>query len=701
MTQMEHITGTLAKAGDRFAIDLLGIPSLLLMERASRFVADEVLEHHRDRRTLVLCGTGNNGADGICIARMLREGGMEPEVLVCGDLTRASWEFLRQLSDYRAMGGAVRFDDAALPEADLIVDAAFGIGLNRPLTGPWRELLARADGMQAHRIAVDVPSGISADTGEAMGPVLRADLTLTFGKNKTGLVSGDGKTAAGEVRVCDIGIPDAVYRLLQASSGDAASAQVSVQESAKDAVQNAELQHCLRELVDWVLLNLDRPSEFFYRLQRSGKLGQWFPVLSALEDVPQARFYHPEKDAFVHTMMVLDKAAEESRNHAALAGNRSRRLRFLYAALLHDLGKAVSTAYDEEKQDYRAVGHEKTGAELAEGLLRRIGADEDLIAWVTNLVLLHMVPHQLYKEKPNDKAFQRLFRRSVCPEDLILLAYCDAAGTGSGEAGADAGKNPGDANQAAQGEAAQDQLARDQEAQDQAAKHWQIMNLKKAEENRRYATGCLLRTRIQTENDRLRKQLSFILAADQEKNIFRQTRLSDGCRKENDSEHAWHLALMAMLLSEYSAEPVDLLKVIMMVLIHDVVEIDAGDTYAYDYEALKTAPMREKQAAEHLYGLLPADQGQYLKGIWEEFEAFETPEAKLAHTLDNLQPLMLTDAEGGTAWMEHGAADANIYRRNSRTGETAPEIWAYMKSVVERNVAEGRLQHEEEAKRKE
>ena len=211
----------------------------------------------------------------------------------------------------------------------------------------------------------------------------------------------------------------------------------------------------------------------------------------------------------------------------------------------------------------------------------------------------------------------------------------------------------------------------------------------------------LLRMRIRTENDRLRRQLSFILAADQEKNIFRQTRLSDGCRKENDSEHAWHLALMAMLLSEYSSEPVDLLKVIMMVLIHDVVEIDAGDTYAYDYEALKTAPMREKQAAEHLYGLLPADQGRYLKGIWEEFEAFETPEAKLAHTLDNLQPLMLTDAEGGTAWMEHGAADANIYRRNSRTGETAPEIWAYMKSVVERNVAEGRLQHEEEAKRKE
>ena len=691
MTQMEHITGTLAKAGDRFAIDLLGIPSLLLMERASRFVADEVLEHHRDRRTLVLCGTGNNGADGICIARMLREGGMEPEVLVCGDLTRASWEFLRQLSDYRAMGGGVRFDDTALPEAELIVDAAFGIGLNRPLTGPWRELLARADERKAYRIAVDVPSGISADTGEAMGPVLRADLTLTFGKNKTGLVSGAGKAAAGEVRVCDIGIPDTVYRLLQASSGDAASAQVSVQESAKDAVQNAELQHCLRELLDWAFLNLEIPSEFFYRLQRAGKLEQWFPELSALEDVHQARVYHPEKDAFVHTMMVLDKAAEESRNHAALAGDRSRRLRFLYAALLHDLGKAVSTAYDEEKQDYRAVGHEKTGAELAEGLLRRIGADEDLIAWVTNLVLLHMVPHQLYKEKPNDKAFQKLFRRSVCPEDLILLAYCDAAGTGSTEAEGDADKNQGDAKQAAQ----------DQEAQNQAAKHWRARNLKKAEENRRYATGCLLRMRIRTENDRLRKQLSFILAADQEKNIFRQTRLSDGCRKENDSEHAWHLALMAMLLSEYSAEPVDLLKVIMMVLIHDVVEIDAGDTYAYDYEALKTAPMREKQAAEHLYGLLPADQGQYLKGIWEEFEAFETPEAKLAHTLDNLQPLMLTDAEGGTAWMEHGAADANIYRRNSRTGETAPEIWAYMKSVVERNVAEGRLQHEEEAKRKE
>ena len=145
-------------------------------------------------------------------------------------------------------------------------------------------------------------------------------------------------------------------------------------------------------------------------------------------------------------------------------------------------------------------------------------------------------------------------------------------------------------------------------------------------------------------DERLKKKLDFIMAADKVKNIMRQTYLADGKRKENDAEHSWHLALMAVLLKEYAPEEVDLSKVIPMVLIHDLVEIDAGDTYAYD--AVGGAPQhtREEAAAQRIYGLLPEDQGKWLYDLWEEFEAYETPEAKYAHMLDNSQPLFLNNA---------------------------------------------------------
>ena len=134
------------------------------------------------------------------------------------------------------------------------------------------------------------------------------------------------------------------------------------------------------------------------------------------------------------------------------------------------------------------------------------------------------------------------------------------------------------------------------------------------------------------QTERLEKQINFIREMDKEKFIGRQTYLSDGKRKENDAEHAWHLALMTLLLSEYANEKIDTLKTMTMVLFHDVVEIDAGDTYAYDEEGKKTQAQREQKAAERLYGLLPEDQGAKLKAIWEEFEAKNTPESRFSPT---------------------------------------------------------------------
>jgi len=143
------------------------------------------------------------------------------------------------------------------------------------------------------------------------------------------------------------------------------------------------------------------------------------------------------------------------------------------------------------------------------------------------------------------------------------------------------------------------------------------------------------------EKSRIEKQFEFCREIDKEKFIGRQTYLTDRNSKENDAEHAWHMALMAVLLSEYSNEPIDVLKTVTMLLLHDLVEIDAGDTYAYDEEAKKTQKQRELAAADRIFGLLPEDQQEKLRGLWEEFEAESTPEARFARTLDNIQPTML------------------------------------------------------------
>ncbi len=191
--------------------------------------------------------------------------------------------------------------------------------------------------------------------------------------------------------------------------------------------------------------------------------------------------------------------------------------------------------------------------------------------------------------------------------------------------------------------------------------------------------------------NRLEKQLQFILEIDKVKKIIRQTPLSDASRKENDAEHSWHIALMTYLLQEYVEEPVEVSKVMLMVLIHDLVEIDAGDTYAYDEEGAKTKDERERKAADHIFGMLPEDQGMYLKALWEEFEAYETAEAKYAHLLDNFQPLLLNDAAGGISWTEHQVKKSQIYKRNEKVEETSATIWKCMQDKIDKHIQAGHV----------
>ena len=191
--------------------------------------------------------------------------------------------------------------------------------------------------------------------------------------------------------------------------------------------------------------------------------------------------------------------------------------------------------------------------------------------------------------------------------------------------------------------------------------------------------------------NRLEQQLQFILEIDKVKKIIRQTPLSDASRKENDAEHSWHIALMAYLLQEYAEEPVEVSKVMLMVLIHDLVEIDAGDTYAYDEEGAKTKDERERKAADRIFGLLPEDQGVYLKALWEEFEAYETAEAKYAHMLDNFQPLLLNDAAGGISWTEHQVKKSQIYKRNEKVEETSATIWKCMQDKIDKHIQAGHV----------
>ncbi|MCC8102811.1 MAG: HD domain-containing protein [Clostridiales bacterium] len=195
------------------------------------------------------------------------------------------------------------------------------------------------------------------------------------------------------------------------------------------------------------------------------------------------------------------------------------------------------------------------------------------------------------------------------------------------------------------------------------------------------------------DSDRIRQQFAFCLEMDKEKKVGRQTYLSDGVRKENDAEHAWHMAVMTLILSEYANEEIDVLRTISMLLLHDVVEIDAGDTYAYDEEGKKTQRQRELAAADRLYGLLPSDQAKKMRALWDEFEACETPEAKFARTMDNIQPAMLNAAAGGKAWGEKGVHLSQILERNKNTADGSEMLWHYSReNFIEPNIKNGQIQ---------
>lgn len=192
-------------------------------------------------------------------------------------------------------------------------------------------------------------------------------------------------------------------------------------------------------------------------------------------------------------------------------------------------------------------------------------------------------------------------------------------------------------------------------------------------------------------DERLQKQIDFSLEIDKEKNIFRQTHLSGHGRSENDAEHAWHMAIMAYVLREYANEPVDIGKVMIMCLIHDIVEIDAGDTYAYDTEGKKTQKIRENAAKERIFSLLPEDQKEELIALFDEFEAFETAEAKFAHAMDNFQPLLLNHSNEGGDWKTHDVTSREVYGRQTQTRLGSEKIFEVTDAILQENIKKGNL----------
>ena len=193
-------------------------------------------------------------------------------------------------------------------------------------------------------------------------------------------------------------------------------------------------------------------------------------------------------------------------------------------------------------------------------------------------------------------------------------------------------------------------------------------------------------------DERLKKQMEFALEMDKEKGIGRQTYILNALRKENDAEHGWHLGLMTILLAEYANEKIDVSRTVEMVTIHDVVEIDAGDTYAYDDVGNATKAEREQKAANRIFGILPEEQGEYFMDLWLEFEAASTPEAKFATAIDSVQPVMLNNASNGLAWREHGVAASKVQERALKKIKPGSEkLYEMVMDIIAENVKKGNL----------
>ncbi len=191
------------------------------------------------------------------------------------------------------------------------------------------------------------------------------------------------------------------------------------------------------------------------------------------------------------------------------------------------------------------------------------------------------------------------------------------------------------------------------------------------------------------QTDRLARQIAFIVEIDKLKTILRRTPLTDESRRENSAEHSWHLAVMTLLLAEYAGEPVDAARAVKLVLIHDIIEIDAGDTFAYDVQGYLDKDEREQRAAARLFALLPDDQAAELLAFWREFEAMETPESRFANAMDRLQPtLMNHNAHGGT-WRDNGVTQAQIERRDAPIGAISVTLGALVQEIIQANIERG------------
>jgi putative hydrolase of HD superfamily len=197
--------------------------------------------------------------------------------------------------------------------------------------------------------------------------------------------------------------------------------------------------------------------------------------------------------------------------------------------------------------------------------------------------------------------------------------------------------------------------------------------------------------REEPDATRLQEQFAFIHEIDKLKKILRQTLLTDGSRQENDAEHSWHISAMALILSEYSNSDIDVLRVLKMLLIHDLVEIGAGDTFCYDVEANKGKAERERLAAEEVFGLLPSDQARDLIELWEEFERRETPESKFAAALDRLQPVLHNCATEGAAWQKHGVKRSIVEAQNSHIKEGSRVLWEEFSRIIDDAAKKGYL----------
>jgi putative hydrolases of HD superfamily len=197
---------------------------------------------------------------------------------------------------------------------------------------------------------------------------------------------------------------------------------------------------------------------------------------------------------------------------------------------------------------------------------------------------------------------------------------------------------------------------------------------------------------------RLQAQLAFLLEADRLKQVERRTYITGGGRLENTAEHSWHLALFALVLAEHSDEPVDLGRVLAMCVVHDLVEIDAGDTFAYDEAGEADKAEREQAAADRLFGMLPPEQGAALRALWEEYERGDSADARFAMAVDRLQPMLMNDANDGATWREHGITADRVLHRNRMIADGSAALWAEAQArvaaAVERGAVEPGAAHE-------